>query len=388
MRPATCKIAILHWRDIFNPESGGAENLLFKIAQQLVSEGFQVTWFSPRFRGSQLVNEVDGVIIRRIGGKYSAYLLAPLLYLTKWHKDFNLFVDSITGVPWFTPLYIRQPRLALVYHLGRKETFFADFRHRLGALGYFFAVLALFSESSIPFLYRNTDIITFSEDTREELSDIGLNPRRIFVAQEGIELERYTPNFTKPLQPTIVYVGRFVSTKGIEHLLQAVKGIVRRIPNVRLVIIGRGYLERQLRELCERLGIDRNVEFAGYVTEEQKIAILRSAHVLVIPSLREGWATPVIEANACGTPAVGTDVRGVRNTIINGVTGFLVPYGNPERLAQRILCILTDPEKASKMAQAGQQLAKQYNIRITIALTLNIFKRKIYELKVEHEQIS
>ena len=323
------RIAILHWRDILNPESGGAENLLFRIAQELASRGLQVTWFSPKFRGSRIVDRVRGVVIHRFGGRYNAYLLACLFYLIRWRKHFDLFVDSITGVPWLTPLYARQARLAVIYHLGRKETFLRDL-HRLGVRGYVFAVLAMIAESSIPFLYRNTDVLTFSQDTRNELLKSGLHPRRVFVAQEGIELERYTPNFGKPSRPTIVYVGRLVATKGIKHLLHATKKIKQRIPNVRLIVMGRGYLERELRELCVYLGLDGNVEFTGYVSDEQKTAILRGAHVLVMPSLREGWATSVLEANACGTPAVGTDVPGVRGTIVDGVTGFLgseIPTG-------------------------------------------------------------
>jgi len=375
------RVAILHWRDILNPESGGAENLLFRIAQQLTFQGFQVTWFSPRVRGSQLLKNIDGVVFHGVGTKYNAYLLTPLLYLIRWRKCFDLFVDSITGVPWFTPLYIRRARIAAIYHLGKKETFLKDFRYRRGVFGYFLGVLALIAESSIPFLYRNTDMITFSEDTRNELLRIGLNPGRIFVAQEGIELKRYVPNFSKPAQPTVVYVGRLVATKGIEHLLQAIKIVEQRIPSVRLILVGRGYLERQLKELCELLDIRCNVEFAGYVAEEQKIAILRDAQVLVMPSLREGWATPVLEANACGTPAVGTDVPGVRNTIIDDVTGFVVPYGDPESLADRILHILMDQEKAKRMAQAAYKLVKQYDIEKTIAVSLEVFKRNLYRLK-------
>lgn len=376
---STLKIGVLHWRDILNPESGGAERLLFKIVQQLASEGFEITWFSPRFSGSRTVDRIGDITVHRIGDKYSVYLLASLLYTVRWREHFSLFVDSITGIPWFTPLYIRGRRLAIIYHLGKKETFFENFRYRLGILGYFFAMVALIAESSIPLLYHNTDIITFSEDTKDDLLAIGLNPERVYVAQEGIDLSQYTPNFIKPLPPTIVYVGRLVSTKGIVHLLHAIKKIVILIPDVRLIIIGRGYLEKQLKELSECLGIEHNVEFTGYVTEKQKKAILRDAHVLVMPSLGEGWATPVLEANACGTPAIGTNVRGVRNTIIDGETGFLVPYGNIDRLTGRILYILTDPEKALNMAQAAYKFVQQYDIRKTIALTLELFKRKIWE---------
>lgn len=384
MRPVK-RIVIFHWRDILNPESGGAENLLFKIVQSLASEEIQVAWIAPRFPGAPSISKFGKVVVYRIGNKYSIYLLIPLFYLTKWHKTFDLFVDSITGIPWFTPLYVRKKKLAIIYHLGKKETFFMDFRYRLGIFGHFLAVLAFILERSIFLVYKGMDIITFSKDTRDELVNIGLNPKRIYIAQEGIELSRYAgfASFSKSPIPTIVYVGRLVATKGIEHLLQAVKIIVHKIPEVKLIIIGRGYLEKRLREYSESLGISSNIIFAGFVTEEEKISILSKAHVLVLPSLREGWATPILEANACGTPAVGTDVPGVRNAIIDGETGYLVPYGNPKILAEKIISILTEPEKSRKMAQAAINFARQYDINETIASALNIFKQRIYDLKIQ-----
>ncbi|MEM1554496.1 MAG: glycosyltransferase family 4 protein [Thermoproteota archaeon] len=372
----TKKIIIFHWRDILNPESGGAENLLFKIVQNLSFEGIQVIWVAPRFPNAPPISKFGRVIVYRIGNRYNIYLLIPLFYFIKWHKKFDLFVDSITGIPWFTPLYVREKKLAVIYHLGKKETFIKDLRHRVGIFGSILAALAFILEKSIPLVYRGVDILTFSKDTRDELVDIGLSPSRIHIAQEGIELSRYIKfaSCQKDLIPTVVYVGRLVATKGIEHLLQATSMIVNKIPNIRLIIIGRGYLEEKLKEYSKSLGISSNVLFTGYVTEEEKISILSRAHVLVHPSLREGWATPVIEANACGTPAIGTDVPGVRNTIINGVTGYLVPYGNPKVLAEKIISIITEPEKTQKMAKMAIEFASQYDINKTIEMAIKVFK--------------
>lgn len=373
------RVAIFHWRDIKSPEHGGAERLLFEIAQGLQSQGAEVAWFSPRFPRCKTHETISGISVRRLGGRINIRLLIPFCYLLFWRRHFDLVVDSITGVPWFTPLYVRTSRMAIIYHLGKRQTFFKDLPAQIGTLGFFLAFVGMVCERSIGYLYRHTAFLTFSDDTRDGLVQLGIPHENISVAQEGIDLSRYSPKFEKTSIPTIIYVGRLVATKGLEHLLQAVAIASSSIPALRLVVVGTGYAEDGLRTFSRRLGIGSIVEFVGYVSEEEKVRLLQDAHVLAMPSLREGWATPVLEANACGTPAVGTDVPGVRETIVHGKTGYLVPYGDADSLASRLLLLLLDSHQRREMGISAFRRVQSYSLESTISVATKMILGSLSE---------
>jgi glycosyltransferase involved in cell wall biosynthesis len=369
------RILILHWKDITHPYAGGAENVLHKLAKQL-SLKHSVIWFCGMYKGSKEVEFIDGVRIVRKGGPISVYPSAVLFYL-KNRKKFDIIIDSITGVPWFTPLYCRKPKVAVIYHLGRKETFFIELPAMQGLKGYFLAVLAYIAESSIGCLYKAIPFITFSEDTKNELVNIGIPKTHIYVAQEGISLTDYGPG-RKDDFPHIIYVGRMVRNKGVEFLIKAMRIVVQRIPNAKLSLIGRGYFEDKLIRLIRELKLEDHVTFHGYVSEREKIRLLQRAHILVMPSLREGWATPVIEANACGTPAIGSNVPGIRSAIIDGVTGLVVPYGNIKELAEKIIILLTNHSLHQRMSENAMKWAQNFDQRVMIQKFI-----KIIDLLVE-----
>jgi len=365
-------VLVLHWRDIKNPSAGGSENVLHKILKEMVKLGFNVIMISSKFIGCKDQEIIDGIKIVRLGSKYSVYILAALYYIFYLRRKVNLVLDSITGIPWFTPLYVKKSKIALIYHLGKKETFFIELPNMAKIFGYILAVVALIAESLIPILYKNVPFITFSEDTKNDLTHFGIPRKHIFVVQEGIDISHYKPCDFKDNFPHIIYVGRLVKNKGVDILIKSLKLVVRIFPNVKLSIVGRGYFENNLRKLVKNLELEDNVVFHGYISESKKVKLLQRAHILVMPSLREGWATPVIEANACGTPAIGTNVRGVKSAIIDGVTGFLVPYGDIKELADKIIILLSKREFRQKIARNAIYWAKNFDQEIMIQKFINI----------------
>lgn len=359
------KILVFHWKDITHPYAGGAERLFHQLMKETKSLGHSVIWFCSRYENSREKECIDGINIVRMGGPFSVYLHALLFYL-KNRKEIDLVVDNITGVPWFTPLYSSKPKLAIIYHVGGKETFFMELPAMKGLIGYFLALVSWLAECMVPLIYKNIRFITFSKDAKKDLMHLKVNENHIFVAQEGIALAKYKPHKEKDVFPHILYVGRLVRNKGVEHLIEALRIVVHEIPNVRLSIVGRGFFEDRLKKLVEDFGLIDNVTFHGYVSEDEKIRLLQSSSLLVMPSLREGSATPVIEAGACGTPAIGTDVTGTRSTIIDGVTGFLVPYGNVAELADKITTLLKNHALRKKMGVNAIRWAQRFDQKLMI----------------------
>lgn len=358
------KVLVFHWKDITHPYAGGAERLLHRLMKEITALGHSVTWFCSKYENSRKEEYVDGINVVRRGGQFSVYLHATFFYL-KHQKKMDLVIDNITGVPWFTPLYSSKPKLAIIYHVGKKETFFMELPVMKGLIGYFLALVGWLAECMVPVLYKNVPFITFSEDARNDLTQLGVPEDHIYVAQEGIDLNKHKPGNEKHSFPYIIYVGRLVRNKGVEHLIKAMRIVVHNVPNAKLSIIGKGPFEAKLKGLVANLGLKESVTYHGYVSEDEKIELLQRAHVLVMPSLREGWATPVIEANACGTPAIGTNVMGVKSTIINGVTGFLFPFGDSKELACKIIRLLSNHELRKEMGENAWEWAQRFDGKLT-----------------------
>jgi glycosyltransferase involved in cell wall biosynthesis len=119
--------------------------------------------------------------------------------------------------------------------------------------------------------------------------------------------------------------------------------------------------------------LEGNVEFMGKVTEMQKVGLMQRAWVFVNPSLTEGWGITTIEANACGTPVVASDVPGLRDSVNDPDTGFLVPHGNAGKLAEQIIRLLDDQPLRSKMSKSTLEWAKQFNWDISSRKGLELF---------------
>ena len=123
----------------------------------------------------------------------------------------------------------------------------------------------------------------------------------------------------------------------------------------RLRIAGRGDEEPRLRAQVERLGVGDRVTFEGFVTEERKRELLRACWGTVLPSPKEGWGITNIEAAACGTPAVAADSPGLRESVVHGETGLLVPYGDAAKLADALGSLAADPARVAALGAAARR---------------------------------
>ncbi len=345
------KILIFNWRDITHPWAGGAEKYIHEIGKRLAKK-HEVTLFCSRYPGSLKGEVIDGIEIIRDGGKFTTYIYAAVKYLSKLRKrDYDVVVDDINGVPFFTPLYSRKPIVAIIHHIVGWKIFRRELPLPLAVIGYL-------CERSIPYIYRNCKFVTVSESTKEELKRFGIKESNITVVPNGIDLNPHLGK--KSEKPVVVYFGRIKNYKRVDHILKAFSIVKRKIPDAELVIAGRGEITH-LKNLAKDLNIDGSVIFMGEVDEKRKVEILSSSWVYVIASTKEGWGISVIEANACGTPAVAYDVPGLRDSIKHGYNGLLVENGNIEALANAIIHLLKDDELRKELSRNAIEWAKQFS---------------------------
>jgi glycosyltransferase involved in cell wall biosynthesis len=176
----------------------------------------------------------------------------------------------------------------------------------------------------------------------------------------GIELPMPQP---LPESPNVLYVGRLESVKGVDVLIRAMEHVVRAVPSARLLVVGDGSERKSLEQLSLRLGLADHISFAGWLAPVDVTRCYRTARVLAIPSVwPENLPTVAIEALAVGRPIVGSNVGGIPELIVHGVTGALVEPRDAEGLAASLTEILTNVALAGRMSLEAREMSSAFSV--------------------------
>jgi glycosyltransferase involved in cell wall biosynthesis len=216
-------------------------------------------------------------------------------------------------------------------------------------------------------VYREVPTIAVSESTREDLVLRGLDPAHIEVVPNGIDLERHVPGREEERfeEPTLVFLGRLNRYKRLDLVLRALVRLEHEGVRARLLVAGSGPERSAWEEQAAALGVAERVDFLGFVPEDRKLELLRRSWVHVLTSVKEGWGISNLEAGACGTPTVASDVPGLRESVVDGETGVLVPHGDVAALSAALAALLTDVALRRRMGSAARRFAEQYSWEAT-----------------------
>ena len=345
-----------NWRDPRHPEAGGAELHLFEILRRAARDGDRVTWLAERFPGAAEEDAVEGIRVCRAGSWYNAHLALASLYRRRFRGErFDLVLEDINKVPFFTPCYAGAPVLAVVPHLFGTTVF----REASPPV----AAIVWAHESLIPLVYGRTPFLVISESTRRDLARRGVDSARVSVVPCGLDQAAYrvTREPESRTAPVIAFLGRLRRYKGVQHLLRALPAVRAEVPDATLRIIGDGPYRPALERLAGSLGVGPHVRFLGAVAHEEKVAALNESQVAAAPSPKEGWGLTVIEANACGVPVVASSSPGLVESVRDGETGLLVPHGDSRALASALVRLLTRREERLRMAGAARRWAASFD---------------------------
>jgi glycosyltransferase involved in cell wall biosynthesis len=199
-----------------------------------------------------------------------------------------------------------------------------------------------------------------SDTARCALEIEKLPPERVLIIPNGVDTDAYHPPAGRPASAGshAIHVARLRPEKDQATLLRAVRLVVDRQPDFTLELVGDGYSRPELEALARRLNLQRQVVFLG--VRQDVPALLGGAGLFVLSSLTEGTSLAVLEAMATGLAVVATDVGGNGEVVADGETGILVPPGDPSRLADAILTLVADPERAIRMGQAGRRRVERF----------------------------
>ena len=328
-------ILILNWRDPKNPKSGGAEIVTLEHARAWVNAGHTVEWFTSRFAGAPQREIIDGVTIIRKGGSLTNFFYAPFFYLSR-KNNYDVVVDEIHGLPYFTPLYVKEPIIAFIHEVAG-EIWDYMYPFPINKIGKFI-------ESRYFHLYKVIPFWTDAPSTIDDLSKYGIARENCVAIPCPISNNSQQLSFVKEKKPTFIFVSRLVKMKGVEDVIKAFKEIVVIESKAKLWIVGGGEENYVvfLKSLVKKLGLEKQVRFYGKVTDAKKKELMRKAHLLLHASVKEGWGLVVVEAASQMTPSVVYNVSGLKDSVKDQQTGILTKENTPEALAEAAISLIND----------------------------------------------
>jgi glycosyltransferase involved in cell wall biosynthesis len=347
------RILLVNWNDRENPHAGGAEIHLHEIFGRLARQGHRVDLVASGWPGAAATAELDGMSVRRVGGRMSFALLARGAVRSALRRPdgYDVVVEDINKLPLYLPSLTELPFCAIVPHLFGTTAFVEA--------SWPVAAIVWAAERAIPRAYARAAFHVISNSTRDDLVARGIAAERIEVIYPGIDAAWFHPDSETPraARPTFLYVGRLKRYKGVDIALRALALARAAGVDATLEIAGAGDDRPRLEGEVRRLALEGAVRFLGFVSEEDKRRLLRSAWAVVFPSPKEGWGISNVEAAACGTPALASDSPGLRETVRHGETGFLVPHGDAAALARRMEELARDPALVARLGVAARAFA-------------------------------
>ena len=308
------RINVLAYRDLDDPAAGGSELHAHEVMSRWADAGLTIRLRTAEAPGHGPNVSRSGYDVTRSGGRSLGVPQIALEGIRRQLEPADALVEIWNGVPFFSPLWWRGPRLVVLHHLHDKlwKAFYPAPFDRIGSI---------VERKLAPMAYRHTPVATLAPSGRDDLiARTPLRAEQVHVIRPGIDsFFRDDPrHVARSTEPTLLAVGRLTSAKRFDLAIHTVKSLVDEFPTVCLVIIGEGPERAALASLANDLGVADHVKFAGRVDRDALADWYRRAWVLVATSVSEGWGMTLTEAAASGTPAVASDIVGHRDAMAAG----------------------------------------------------------------------
>jgi len=349
------KILWFSWKDTTHPLAGGAEVLGAEMMAGLVRDGHEVVHISGGYKGALEIEYSGGITSRRVGNRVSVYWEAYKLYMRDYRDWSDFVVEEVNTVPFFTRFYARQKRLLVIHQLARVVWFY-QMPFPLSVVGFLLEPIYLR-------LLRGDVVATISTSSMEDLVRHGFGRSTIRIYGVGVDTKPVGSIMAakKSEVPTILSIGSVRPMKRTSHVFEAFRLAKQKVPALKLVLAGdhSGSYGRRLVRKIGQSDIGGDVAILGRVDRETKVSLMSRSHFVLITSVKEGWGLVVTEANSQATPAIVYDVDGLRDSVQDGATGFVVKDGSPGALAEKIVTALKDAASYDAVRSAALEWSRQ-----------------------------
>lgn len=370
------KILMLSWE--YPPRVvGGISRVVHDLSQKLVKDGQDVTVVTYRDGDTPYYEDDDGVKVYRVDN----FMIAPNNFID-WvmQLNFNMIAkageiiakegkfDVIHAHDWLTAYSAKTlktsydiPMVCTIHatEAGRNSGIRTDMQKYI-------------NDTEWLLTYEASEVIVNSNYMKSEIQRLfGLPFEKINVVPNGVNLNNFNNvyrdydfrrRFAMDNEKIILFMGRLVYEKGIQHLISAMPKILEHYHDTKLVIAGKGGMLDELKAQANNLGISQKVYFAGYLNSKDVKKMYRCADISVFPSTYEPFGIVALEAMLAGVPVVVSDIGGLNEIVEHGVTGMKSYAGNPNSLADSILNLLFDHKLCDQVVKNAKAKVKaEYN---------------------------
>lgn len=368
-------ILIFSWRGLGHPQAGGAELVTHHHAKAWVKAGHTVTLFTSSYKGAISEEVIDGVRMKRKGRQYLGVHLVAFFWYLLQDQEFDLIVDNFHGLPFFTPLYAKPKKVAYIHEVAKELWFLNTLPWPLNLI---IGILGHLVEPFVFLFYRKIPFMTASKSTKEDLVSWGIPEHNITIISHGVIPRKFSLELRKE-KPVITYFGILSKDKGIEDALRCYFLLDKYKPDgFRFWIVGRPETGRymvKLNKLIKELGLIGKIKMWGYVSEKLKFQILAKSYVLINPSAREGWGLVVIEGATTGTPTVGYNVPGLRDSIVDKKTGIICQENTAEDLSLNLISLLDNKAYYLRLCLNAIKWSKKFSWERSFKESLRLIQR-------------
>lgn len=353
----------------FRPQFGGIASL-FSVLARACSEKCQVLVLATWVEGAQAFDSQQPYSVIRVPGFPVFREWAFISHLLRLHRTEGL--DVVACASWFPAGLV-----AYLMWLFRKTPYLV-WAHGSEIIDDWRTPRRVVKSCLRPLkkliLERSAGIVADSRYTETLVLNQGVSPRLIHVVTPAIDINRFTPSpptaavrsrYRKGASHCLLTVARLDPHKGHAMVLRALATSLRDIPGIRYLIAGSGPQEAALRNLALSLAVERQVDFLGYVPDEDLPDLYRVADIFVMPSgvlpgrldYVEGFGIAYLEASACGKPVIGGRSGGSEDAVVDRVTGILVNPEDQAEIGWAIRTLIQDPVLAQRLGQTGREWA-------------------------------
>jgi len=360
----------------FYPYIGGVENYVFDLSKELVKLGHNVTVVCANEpKSEQNKSAVEGISVKRLNyiGKIANTNISLTLPVRLLKENFDI-LHTHFPTPWSSDWsaiisLIKRKPLVITYHNDIENH--STMRMLAGIYNKFFLKFVLKTAKKI--IIDQPDYLKYSKFLKRYKT-------KVIVVPIGIDINKFKPHKCKKIRNMIFFLGildKFHRYKGLDYLIKSVALVKKKIPDIKLVVGGKGELVDEYKQLVKRLRLEKNVDFIGYVDDKTLVKLYSRSQIFILPSISnfEGFGIVLLEAMACKTPVICTDLVGMAKNVENNRAGIVIRPKDTKALGGAIIEILTNEKIAKDMRENALRLAKEKYDSRKMALDIE----KIYE---------
>ena len=344
----------------FYPFIGGVENYVYYLSKELVRRGHQIEVICANEPQSINIDNIEEIKVKRLSylGRIANTNITPQLPLILSQEDYDIIHTHIPtpwSADWSAVLSkIKNKPLVITYHNDIIGEGIVDY------------IARFYNSTFLKLLLKRADKIIITQPSYLKSSNYLRDYQdKIEVIPNGVDVDKFQPRKTFNDDYTIFFLSlldEFHRYKGLDYLLKSLQIVKKEIPNFKLVVGGKGVLVDYYKKMAASMGLVDNVEFTGFISDDEIVGYYNQANVFVLPStssLQEGFGIVALEALACQIPVITTDIVGVAEDLVAVNGGLVVPPKDVVKLAEAIIIIFKDRELQKEMGKRGRKLVME-----------------------------